>query len=66
MADGGYADTINLYHARTASHADLRDYAVWLMNWRERHCLRRCSDNQGRGSDDDRPDHFFFLPFWPS
>jgi hypothetical protein len=66
MADGGsgYADTINSYRAQTASHTDLRDYAVRLMNWRERHCLCRRCDNQGKGSNGDRPDHFFSSLFW--
>jgi hypothetical protein len=55
----GYADTINSYPAQTASHTDLRDYTVRLMNWRERHCLCRRCDSQGKGSNGDRPDHFF-------
>jgi hypothetical protein len=64
MADGGHADTINSHHAETASHTDLRDYAVRLMNWRERHCLCRRGDDQGEDSQRHRPDHFLFLPFF--
>ena len=54
----GYADTINSYPAQTASHTDLRDYTVRLMKWRERHCLCRRCDGQGKGNS-DQPDHSF-------
>jgi hypothetical protein len=62
----GYADTINSYPAQTASHTGLRDYTVRLMKWRERHCLCRRCDSQGKGSNGDRPDHFFSSLFWGS
>jgi hypothetical protein len=55
----GYADTIHSYPAQTASHTDLRDYTVRLTKWRERHCLCRRCDSQGKGSNGNRPDHFF-------
>jgi hypothetical protein len=63
IADGGsgYADTINSYRAPTASHTNLRDYVVRLMNWRERHCLCRRCDNQGKGSNGDQSDHSSLL-----
>jgi hypothetical protein len=65
IADGGsgYADTINSYPAPTASHTDLRDCTVRLMKWCERHCLCRRRDSQTKGSNGDRPDHFFSSPF---
>jgi hypothetical protein len=63
IADGGsgHADTIKSYRAPTASHTDLRDYAVRLMNWREHHCLCRRCYSQAKGSNGDQSDHSSLL-----
>jgi hypothetical protein len=41
MAHGGsgHAGTVDHDHTRPATHTGLRDHAVGLMSWRERHCL---------------------------
>jgi hypothetical protein len=60
MADGGscHADTINSHPTGAASCSNLcDDDAIRLMRWHERHGVRRCCDDQGKG-DSDQPDHF--------
>jgi hypothetical protein len=60
MAFGGsrHADTINSYPARAAGFAGLRDHAVRLMKWRERHGLCRRCDGYGKSNNSDQSDHF--------
>jgi hypothetical protein len=43
---------------RAAHEANLRDHAVRLMKWRDRHGLRGCCYGQGKGKS-DQLDHCF-------
>jgi hypothetical protein len=56
--DVTYTDTANRMTTRAAHEANLRDHAVRLMKWRDRHGLRGCCYGQGKGKS-DQPDHCF-------
>ena len=45
-AGTGLADTVNHYAACAAARTGLRDHAVGLISWRERHCLCGGSERQ--------------------
>ena len=58
----GLADTVNHYPARATAHTGLRDHAIRLRKWGERHRLCRCCDRQGKGSNSKQLHHLCF-PF---
>jgi hypothetical protein len=55
----GHANTINSRPTYSASEGDLRGHGVRLMKQRWRHGLRRRCDDQGKGGNNDQPDHWF-------
>src|SRR6516162_1140085 len=55
----GLADTVNHYPACATPQTGLRDHAVQLMSWRERHCLCGRSERQPEQSKHHRSDHCF-------
>jgi hypothetical protein len=55
----GLADTVNHYPARATAHTGLRDHAVGLISWRERHCLCSGSEHQPEQSKHYYSDHCF-------
>jgi hypothetical protein len=65
MAHGGsgHAGTVDHDHTRPATHTGLRDHAVGLISWRERHCLCGGSERQPEQSKHYRFDHCFLPVF---
>jgi hypothetical protein len=63
MAHGGsgHAGTVDHDHTRPATHTGLRDHAVGLISWRERHCLCGGSERQPEQSKRYCFDHSFLL-----
>jgi hypothetical protein len=61
MAHGGsgHAGTVDHDHTRPATHTGLRDHAVGLISWRERHCLCGGSERQPEQSKHYCFDHCF-------
>ena len=55
----GMADTVNHYPACATAHTGLRDHAVRLISWRERHCLCGGSERQPEQSKHYCSDHCF-------
>jgi hypothetical protein len=55
----GHANTINSRPTYSTSEGDLRGHGVCLMKQRWRHGLRRRCDGQGKGGNNDQPDHWF-------
>jgi hypothetical protein len=58
----GHAGTADHDHTRSATHTGLRNHAVGLISWRERHCLCGGSERQPEQSKHYRFDHCF-LPW---
>jgi hypothetical protein len=58
-AGSGLADTVNHYPAGATAHTGLRDHAVGLISWRERHCLCGGSERQPEQSKHYCFDHCF-------
>jgi hypothetical protein len=58
-AGSGLADTVNHYPAGATAHTGLRDHAVGLISWRERHCLCGGSERQPEQSKRYCFDHCF-------
>jgi hypothetical protein len=65
MAHGGsgHAGTVDHDHTGPATHTGLRDHAVGLISWRERHCLCGGSERQPEQSKHYRFDHCFLPMF---
>ena len=55
----GHASTVDHDHTRPATHTGLRDHAVGLISWRERHCLCGGSERQPEQSKHYCFDHYF-------
>jgi hypothetical protein len=55
----GHAGTVDHDHTRAAAHTGLRDHAVGLISWRERHCLCGGSERLPEQSKHYRFDHCF-------
>src|ERR1700722_1127033 len=65
MAHGGsgHASTVDHDHTGAATHTGLRDHAVGLIGWRERHCLCGGSERQPEQSKRYCFDHCFLPAF---
>jgi hypothetical protein len=55
----GNAGTVDHDHTRPAAHTGLRDHAVRLISWRERHCLCSGSERQPEQNKHYCFDHCF-------
>ena len=55
----GHASTVDHDHTGPTTHTGLRDHAVGLISWRDRHCLCGGSERQPEQSKHYRSDHLF-------